>query len=131
MGDKTLAALITAGLIVVGLVISAGLYALFTVSVNTLRLWATLATLAAIGLPIVAFWLGIREAKARIMGLEDGITKVAKAAAETISAAEKVAQVKGDVARKAQPTIQQVILPGVPTGLLAAPRRDGEEVELP
>jgi len=133
MNDRVLLALIVAGLVVIAILIGAWLYALYNVSVNTLRLWATLATLAAIGLPIAAFWLGVREAQARIKGLEEGITKVAKAAAETVSAAEKVAQVKGEVARKSQsPAVQQVILPGVPlSGLIASPRREGEEVELP
>jgi hypothetical protein len=125
--------LIIAGLVVTVLVIGSGLYLLFTVSVAALRLWAALATVAAIIFPIAAYWLGLKEAHARIKGIEQGIEKVAKAATEAVSAANQVAQLKADMARRVkEPPVQQIILPGVPFsgGLIAPVRREGEEVEL-
>jgi hypothetical protein len=128
--------LIVAGLTLLATVVGLGLWALFSVSVGALRIWAALATLASIGALFLGYWLGLKEAHARVKGIEQGIERVSKAVVDTLSAANQVAQVKIDIAKKAkaesQPQIQQVFLPGIPftPGLIGPARREKDEIEL-
>lgn len=125
------------GLVIVLAAVGGVVYALVKASVVTLRWWAGLATLAAVIFPVLAWRLGTREARARLEGIDAGIDRVAKAAAATVSVAERTAQVRVGVAqamrqRPAQPAVQQVFIPGLPAGgpVILPAASGGEEVEL-
>ncbi len=113
-------------------------YALLKASPTTLRWWAGLATVAVPVVGFLGWWLGAREARARVAGIEQGIEHVAKAAAETVAVAQKTADVRVNTARRARrrdhPTIQQVFLPGLPAGggwpAIEPARGEDGEVEL-
>lgn len=125
------------GLVIILAVIGGVVYALLKASVVTLRWWAGLATLAVPVIGFLAWWLGTREAESRLAGIDQGIERVTRAAAETVTVAQRTAEVRIGVAQQmrrpaVQPAVQQVFLPGLPTGgpmILPAARED-EEVEL-
>lgn len=126
------------GLVIILAAIGGVVYALISASVVTLRWWAGLATLAAIILPVLAWRLGTREARARLEGIDAGIDRVAKAAAQTVNVAQQTAAVRVGVAqamrqRPVQPAVQQVFLPGLPVAggpVILPASGGGEEVEL-
>ncbi|MDW8069085.1 MAG: hypothetical protein RML46_09245 [Anaerolineae bacterium] len=125
------------GLVIILAIVGGVVYALLKASVVTLRWWAGLATLAAIILPALAWYLGTREARARLAGIDQGIDRVAKAAAQTVNVAQQTAAVRVGVAQAMRrPAIQpavQVFLPGLPSGggPVILPASGGqEEVEL-
>lgn len=134
---KILLAIGAVGLAATLAVIGGVVYALIRASITTLRWWAGLATLAAVIFPILAWRLGTREARARLEGIDAGIDRVAKAAAATVSVAERTAQVRVGVAQamrqRPQPAVQQVFLPGLPMAggpVILPASGGGEEVEL-
>jgi len=105
-------------------------YGLLKASIIALRWWAVLATLAAIVGPILAWRLGIREARARLDGIDQGIERVARAAARTVDTARQAAEAAQRMQRP-QPAVQQVILPGLPAGSpVILPADQGGEIEV-
>jgi len=134
--EKIIFGLGAVGLILVVALVGGVVYALLKASVTTLRWWAGLATLAIPVTAALAWWLATREARARLAGIDQGIERVAKAAAATVSVAERAAQVRVGVAQslrqRPQPAVQQVFLPGLTAGapVIRPVLPDGEEVEL-
>ena len=106
------------------------------VGLTAARVWAVLATL---GLPL-CMWIGIRignnGARAHLRGIDDGLEKVSKAAAQVHEAGTKAIDLRGQAAfamrRAAQPQPEVVVdlprLDGHYQVLDALP--SGEEVEL-
>ncbi len=124
-------------LLLIGGAVGGVIYALLRASITALRWWAGLATLAVPVCAALAWYLGMREARARIAGIDEGIERVTRAATATVGIAERASQVRVATAqqlrRPTSPTFQQVFLPGgLPTGgPLILPVKPGEdEVEL-
>ncbi len=123
------------GLAVILAAVGGVVYALLQADAVTLRWWAGIATLVAVVGPMLAWWLAKREARAHIAGLDAGIDRVAKAAAQTVGVAERAAQVRVGVAQQMRrPPAIQVFLPGLslPAGgpVILPADNSGEEVEL-
>ena len=125
--------IITAGVILVGIGgVLAGLWLMVrAATVDTLRWWAGLATLALPMAALAGYRLGLLAARERIAGLETGVEKVMAAARQTASLRYPASQ------RQSRAKVPQaafnVFLPGYPGSgpqqPVVLPRlSDGEDV---
>ena len=99
------------------LVLGGTAYALFHATVETLRWWAGIATVLVPVAGGIGWWLGSREARLQVRGIEMGVGEVAHAAARVAAAVHQSPTVQE------MPAVQE---PYVLPAIVAVPHQEGE-----